>query len=103
MKSDSNALYLFDIDGTLVDIMPVHVKAYQAAYRKILGFAPDAHVLLRQFGNVENGIHEKVFSHYKIRDKRKINVIIKEYTKSVVAAVKSTKIRVLPGAKQLLQ
>ena len=102
MKSRYRILYLFDIDGTLADMEKVHVKAYQMAYKNVLGFVPGSNVISRQFGNVERQIHEAIFTHYKIRDRKKVSEVIRAYTKFVAAAVKKSKVRTLPGARRII-
>ncbi|MBI2580826.1 HAD family hydrolase [Candidatus Woesearchaeota archaeon] len=96
-------LYLFDIDGTMVDMMPMHVKAYREAYKKVLGLDIAEKVLVRQFGQVERKIHEAVFKHYGIKNKEKIKPIIDIYTAEITKSSKRGKIKVLSGVKRFLQ
>jgi phosphoglycolate phosphatase len=95
-------LYLFDIDGTMVDMTASHVAAYKAAYMKILGIGIDGQLLSRQFGKIEEKIHEAMFSHYGITDYSKIKPIIRAYKSNIIAVFKKEKISTLPGVKKLL-
>ncbi len=95
-------LYLFDIDGTLVDMTPAHLKAYRAAYKKVAGIKVDRHFLLRQFGKVEREIQEAVFRHYGLPDNGRIDKVTKLYISGISRAVKSANIRLLPGVRKLL-
>lgn len=96
-------LYLFDIDGTMVDMTSAHVKAYQLAYKKVLGIKVSRKALIRQFGNVEKKMHRKIFHLYGMSSKDKIESIIDTYTYSLMASFKTTNIRVLPGVKRFLK
>lgn len=96
-------LYLFDIDGTMVDMTPMHVKAYTEAYRKVLGLKVNEDVLVRQFGQVEKKIHEAVFRYYGIKEKAKIKPVIKIYTAKITKYAQRGKIKALPGVRQFLR
>ncbi|MFH1181452.1 MAG: HAD family hydrolase [Candidatus Woesearchaeota archaeon] len=102
MVPEMKNLYLFDIDGTMVNMTKYHVAAYQNAYKAVLGIKVSKDVLVRQFGNVEEKIHEHVFSHYSIKDKSKIKSIISNYKSRIIKTFRTEKIRVLPGVKSLL-
>jgi beta-phosphoglucomutase-like phosphatase (HAD superfamily) len=95
-------LYLFDIDGTMVDLTQLHVKAYKKAYKKVVGIDVDADLLVKQFGNAERIIHENILNHYNITDLGKINKIIAQYTLNIKKSFVKARIGVLPGVKKLL-
>lgn len=95
-------LYLFDIDGTLVDMTPTHLKAYRHAYKRVVGLTVDSNFLLRQFGKVERDIQESVFSHYGLPDNGRIEKVTKLYISNIARSVKNANIRLLPGVKKFL-
>ncbi|MBI2144517.1 HAD family hydrolase [Candidatus Woesearchaeota archaeon] len=81
-------LYLFDIDGTMVDMTPAHVKAYKEAYRKVLKLDIAENALVQQFGQVEMEIHKAVFRHYRIKGLAKAKQIVNSYTTDIARALK---------------
>ena len=96
-------LYLFDIDGTMVDMTSAHVKAYRLAYKKVFGIKVSREALIREFGDVEKAMHEKIFHHYRISGKHKIKLIIDLYTSSLINSFKTANVKVLPGVKKFLK
>jgi phosphoglycolate phosphatase len=103
MKSASKTLYLFDIDGTLIDMTKLHVKAYRNAYKEVTGVKVSEKFMVKQFGKVEKRLHESIFSHYNIKDKKKIKKVVDVYTKQIATMIKETNIKILPGVKNLLR
>ena len=53
-------LFLFDIDGTLVNLTEVHVQAYLRAYEEVTGFRIPREQILRQFGKPERPMQDAV-------------------------------------------
>ena len=96
-------LYLFDIDGTLVDMTNLHVAAYQTAYRSVVGRNVTRELLVSKFGKVERQIHEEVFQELRISDKGKIDKVISKYESSIVDVIESVDITLLPGVADFLK
>lgn len=96
-------LYLFDIDGTLVDMTPLHVAAYKKAYRNVTGIDVNTKLLTRQFGNAERKIHEAIFRHYGLKDPGRIDWIISAWESNVKLAIRKARVKMLPGVKIVLR
>lgn len=96
-------LFLFDIDGTLVNLTEVHVQAYLRAYEEITGFEIPREQILRQFGKPERPMHEEVFQELGIEDKGRIDKVIQAFEKYDVEAIQSSNIEPLPGVIDFLK
>ena len=55
-------IWLFDIDGTLVNITPVHLATYKKMYREIARTEVSDSLLLPHFGMSEYQMHQAVFA-----------------------------------------
>ncbi len=98
-------LYLFDIDGTLVDLTNVHAQAYLEAYEKVLDFKSKEitrQEIISTFGMMERDQHLQIFQKHKLEDAGRINKIIKIYEKLFIKNLKSTNIKPLPGVIEFL-
>lgn len=95
-------LYLFDIDGTIVDMTDVHITSYRTAYQSTLGIDIEKDTLVKRFGLPERSMHEDIFEELKIPYKDKINELIKKYEVELLRALESLKIMPLPGVEDFL-
>lgn len=94
-------LYLFDIDGTLVNINNFHIQAYRDAYKKICNTDVQDELILSHFGKAEHEQQEAIFSEMNLL-KEKIPELIQTYIENVKALVTRDKIVPLPGVIELL-
>lgn len=94
-------LFLFDIDGTLVNLTDVHVAAYQYAYQRITGTAVARESLVQRFGETEQQIHAEVFEEYHLA-KRLIGAVVDAYLRSLLERLPTASIRPLPGVTEFL-
>lgn len=59
--------YIFDLDGTLIDTMPLHYRAWDAAMRKVGLTCPLDEDLFYSFGGVPTRrVAELIAEHYKL-------------------------------------
>lgn len=104
---DAKEVILFDIDGTLVDVTPLHVKAYEAAFQRVAGVRiRDSDHLIREWGKPEAEVMASVLRTYGTHNppKELIPKLIKAYTQNVVRfSSEISPKNVLPGVKALLQ
>lgn len=96
-------LHLLDIDGTLLDLNPVHLEAYKAAYRKVLDKEVSDAELLATFGMPERQQHETVFTNHRWEDQGRIDRVITEYEAGLWKALCSTTASPLPGVTDYLR
>ncbi len=60
--------YIFDLDGTLVDTMPLHYRAWDAAMRKVGLKAPLDEELFYSLGGVPTQrVGELIAAHYGLK------------------------------------
>ncbi|MBN2102098.1 MAG: HAD family hydrolase [Candidatus Aenigmarchaeota archaeon] len=95
--------YLFDLDGTLIDSMKLHIESFRRAYKHVFNAIVDDEVFNRNAGKTASTFHMGVCSELGINptesDIRKIGESWKEYMEG---AVKNEGIRVLPGVIEFL-
>ena len=53
-------LWLFDIDGTLVNANDIHIRAYDLDYQEVMGFTVPADTLVKSFGPTDDFMHRKI-------------------------------------------
>lgn len=96
-------LYLFDIDGTLVNIDYLHLNAYQQAYRDVLGVEADRDVIHSSFGMVEIDQQRYICreSGYNAGEKQ-LEELISVYYSEFNDLLKSSKISLLQGVADFL-
>jgi HAD superfamily hydrolase (TIGR01549 family) len=54
-------LYLLDIDGTLVNVNDIHLKAYQSDYLDVLKIGVPAYIITNTFGLPDSSMHRQIF------------------------------------------
>jgi pyrophosphatase PpaX len=94
-------LYLFDIDGTLVDFLDIHVESYQHAYNKVLGVMLPKEEFTKQFGMPEMVWTKQVFKK-KGFDENKIEETLKEYRDYLFNWIENKEIPLLKSVKEFL-
>lgn len=99
-------LYLFDIDGTLVDLTDIHVNSYMEAYQEVFG--PKAEEITKKeiistFGMPECKQHEQIFQSHNFGNEGQIEQIIKIYENHFINKIKSITINPLPGVIDFLE
>ena len=60
-------LFLFDIDGTLVDLMRFHIASFQRAYKQVLDWDVSADELAVWFGLPDVDIHKNLIKKRGVR------------------------------------
>lgn len=95
-------LFLFDIDGTLINVHPLHVEAYQAAYLHLTGKEPTEEQLTSRFGLTEEGLHQEVYRELGI-DQSSIPQLIANYQEELFKILQTQTIEPLPGVKDFVE
>ncbi len=94
---------LFDIDGTLINAAKAHLKAYQEAYRDVLGISPDDDILLRRFGQAEIEIHKGICEELNLSyEDSDLERIVRLWESRVTKSINSDSVKVLPGVIECL-
>ncbi|MBS3149231.1 HAD family hydrolase [Candidatus Woesearchaeota archaeon] len=96
-------LFLFDIDGTLVNLTDVHAQAYLKAYKDVLDIEIPREQIIIQFSKTERPMHEEVFQELGIKDDGRIDKVIQAFEKYDVKAIQSADIEPLPGVVDFLE
>lgn len=103
---DSKEVILVDIDGTLVDVTPLHVSAYRDAFQRVAGITiRDPDHLIREWGKPEAEVMASVLRTYGLTKPpgNLISKLIDAYTKNVVRFAPTISPRnVIVGARPLL-
>ncbi|HLC74628.1 MAG TPA: HAD hydrolase-like protein [Candidatus Nanoarchaeia archaeon] len=96
-------LWLFDIDGTLVNINPVHIAAYKNLYKDFLHVDVPKELIVSTFGMSETDMHQVIFRAIsKPYDKTLVNRILKNHPLYFKNALKNTSVLPLPGVLKFL-
>lgn len=96
-------LWLFDIDGTLIEMTDIHMDSYQLAYQIVTGKIVPKNLLVSKFGKTEKQIHIEIFQELGISDHTLINRLIEEYESNLTKVLESANINPLPGVKDCLE
>ena len=82
-------LWLFDIDGTLVNINKLHLANYREIYLKH-GIAVSDSLILSTFGMTENEMHKKIFNKLRLPcNEELIKRLNQEHVKGVLKSLNS--------------
>lgn len=97
-------LWLFDIDGTLVNLNYVHLASYKSAYRDVLEKHVSDKIIESQFGRSEYDTHKHIVSTLEIPpDDNLINRLTKAFElNSTRALISLRKIEPLEGVVEFL-
>ncbi len=93
---------VFDMDGTLINSIPVFLVAYERVFEKELGIKPDESAIRREFGKSSRDILRSVLEGMEV-DPEKVDVdaILAGVRKEFVDHIKE--VIVLPGVFDLLE
>lgn len=94
-------LYLFDIDGTLVDFLDLHAESYQYAYNKILGIMLPKEEFTKHFGIPEMVWNKIIFKEYNFNEE-KIDEMLEIYKRYMFDSMDKKDIPLLEGVKEFL-
>ena len=97
-----NILWLCDIDGTLVNITPVHLKTYKKLYKDIGGVDISDNLLLPHFGMSEFQMHKTIFKKIGLNNNL-IKKMITAHPKYFSNELSAQKIQSLPGVNEFLR
>jgi len=96
-------LYLFDIDGTLVDLSAAHLRAYKLSYLSVLHREVPDKTIIGTWGLPETRIHETIFKELGVpASSELIQKVIDGYTSNLEQAIRSTNIAPLSGVMEFL-
>ena len=98
-------LYLFDLDGTLIDITDFHVDAYEIAYKSVFDVEVSRNLLESKFGKTEIQAHKEICNELKIKyEKYQIQKIIDLWESNVIEKIRrSNNVRALKGVREFLE
>lgn len=97
-------LWLFDIDGTLVNISHVHMATYRKMYKDFVKINVSDDILLPTFGMTEHDMHPIVFKSLGIkRNNKLIQKMLTAHPKYFKAELASQTVKPLPGVTEFLQ
>ncbi len=96
-------LWLFDIDGTLVNINQVHTASYKLDYKDVLERDVSDKLIESTFGMSEIEMHTAVFRDLGIpHDQNVVDKIINGHSANFEKAIRSTKVKPLDGVVDFL-
>ncbi len=97
-------LYLFDIDGTLVDMDDIHLDSYEDSYREVVGNVPPRDLIHSTFGLLEEQQHVVIFEKMDYsQDDNKIEKLIEVYYSIFNERLGSLDLQPLPGVVDFLE
>jgi len=94
-------LYLFDIDGTLVDLTESHLKAYKDTFKQIAGRVPLDEIIKGTWGMTEIDCHKIILQSIGA-DISLLEKTLAEFQKRDKQEIASGNIRTLPGVREFL-
>ncbi len=96
-------LWLFDIDGTLVNINHVHLKAYKLDYQEVLNRDVPDGIIIATFGMSERETHESILRQLGLpADEKLIGRLAQGYVRNVQKAIETAPIAPLEGVVPFL-
>ena len=96
-------LYLFDIDGTLLDSISSHLKSWRGSYLDVLNLNLEDKTFTEKFGKPENQINEEICGELGINfTPSLLESLIKQRASVIGSEVVKGNIKVLPGVYDLL-
>ena len=96
-------LWLFDIDGTLVDANNLHLSAHKASFKEIMNLDPPTNILKRNFGIPGNKYRKAVLNDLNVKDLSKIKELENRFNQHLIKEINKTSIRPLPGSIKFLK
>ncbi len=93
---------IFDMDGTLINSIPIFLVAYEKVLEKDLGLTPEESVIRKQFGKSSRDIISSVLDELKV-DPQSVDVdaVLADVRKEFADHIKE--VIVLPGVFDLLE
>ena len=99
-----NHLWLFDIDGTLVNIPQVHLATYKKMYQDFVHTSVSDDILLPTFGMTEHDMHPVVFKSCGIKkDEKLIRKMIAAHPRYFREELARHDVKPLPGVNAFVQ
>ena len=96
-------LWLFDIDGVLVNIDRLHTIAYRKDYSDVLGIDVSEELILSTFGLPEEALHENILKNIHIPyDQETIKKLLKARRNSFLEVLKAKEVKKLDGVTEFL-
>ncbi len=96
-------LYLFDVDGTLVDATNAHLDAYGKAYKTVFDIDIPKETLLKRFGKTEIEIHRGACEELRINyNKSQLEKISELGARNIREIISEDNVRVMPGVLECL-
>lgn len=96
-------LWLFDIDGVLVNINRYHVIAYQRDYKKVLGVDVPDEKILKTFGKPESAQHKELLAGLGIQySKSTIDRLIAVHPANFEQVINKERVEPLDGVVECL-
>lgn len=97
-------LWLFDIDGTLVNINHVHLETYKRCYRGVLQRELPDELVISSFGMTEHETHAYLLREIGMKaDDALIGRLAAAYPRHFAAVVQAVEVRPLPGVVAFLK
>lgn len=94
-------LWLFDIDGTLVNITQVHLNTYKKIYRDFVHADVSDDVLLPTFGMTEHDLHPIVFKKLRLKvDEKLVHRMTAANARYFKTELTAHDVDLLPGVKE---
>ncbi|MBI1936247.1 HAD family hydrolase [Candidatus Woesearchaeota archaeon] len=96
-------LWLFDIDGTLVDINRLHLESYKKIYLSNGIKVPDK-VIISTFGMTEKELHKEIFKEIGLKyDSHLAEKMKKEHGNALFSSIREIRhIKPIKGVRELL-
>lgn len=92
---------IFDMDGVLVDSMPSHVRAWQAAVEEFTNIQVESKFVYRNEGRRSKELVKEILDNYK--NNNTDNLIIEKIVKRKAELFKKTgSFKVFPGVKEII-
>lgn len=101
--TDKKNLYLFDINGTLLDVVQLHLKAWQEAYKELFGLTPPPETFTEKFGIPEKQSHEIICEELGINLTAEVlEELLLHRASTINAEIDAGNIETLPGVYDFL-
>lgn len=96
-------LYLFDIDGTLLDTVKVHTESFKTAYRKVFDIDVPESLFARHTGKTVMNFQRSVCSDLGLDfSDDDLKMIVREWTEHMKKLIKEGSVDILPGCRELV-
>ena len=96
-------LWLFDIDGTLINVNGLHLIAYKEAYKNVLCLDVPDEIILNTFGMPQKESQQIILSKMDNNSIDKIDNVLEQYQNIFLKLTKDQGINPLPGVINILE